>query len=230
MALAGQGVLAIWNGMADGTDADFIAWHVQEHIPERVGLPGFLRGRRYVARDGHPKYFNFYEAETADVFTSAPYRARLNDPTPWSRKVMVHFTDTSRTACEVAASFGCGEGAWIETIRMSAVVPTGAFTRKLIADVLPDILAQTGIVGVHLLQGRPSDSRGTTLETTLRGGPDQVADWILLIEAVEPEPVDALRSGAVANEALRACGAEEIERGLYRLQFALTKAETNAAR
>lgn len=229
MALAGQGVLAIWNGMAAGADADFVAWHVQEHIPERVGLPGFLRGRRYVARDGHPKYFNFYEAETADVFTSAPYRARLNDPTPWSRKVLVHFTDTSRTACDVTRSIGRGEGAWIETIRMSSP-SAGSFCAALIETVLPRAAVQTGIVGVHLLHGRPSDSRGATLETTLRGGPDQVADWILLIEAVEAEPVDALRSSAVSNEALRACGADEVERVLYRLQFALTKAELEAER
>ena len=54
MALRGKGALAIWNGIADGVDADFIEWHVKEHMPERVGLPGFLSGRRYTAIDGHP--------------------------------------------------------------------------------------------------------------------------------------------------------------------------------
>ena len=63
MALAGQGVLAIWNGIEDEAEADFVAWHVREHIPERVAVPGFLRGRRYVAVAGAPKYFNFYELD-----------------------------------------------------------------------------------------------------------------------------------------------------------------------
>ena len=65
MALLGTGVLAIWNGIDPEAEADFVAWHVREHIPERVVLPGFRRGRRYVALDGEPAYFNFYETEFA---------------------------------------------------------------------------------------------------------------------------------------------------------------------
>ena len=229
MALTGKGVLAIWNGMTAEADAEFVKWHVEEHIPERVGLPGFRRGRRYVARDGHPKYFNFYEADTADVFTSAAYKARLNDPTPWSRNVMAQFRDMSRTACDIVCSKGLGEGAWIETIRLVATVPAQTFGKALSETMVPRIAAQTGIVGVHLLQGRASDSQVATTEKTIRGVPDQIADWIMLIEAVEPEPVDALRRDAASIDAFRGCGAgEAIARGLYRLQFALTKAELGA--
>ena len=43
MALLGTGVLAIWNGIAASAEDEFVDWHVREHIPERVGLPGFLR-------------------------------------------------------------------------------------------------------------------------------------------------------------------------------------------
>ena len=69
MPLLGNGVLAIWNGIESNAELDFIAWHATEHIPERVALPGFLRRRRYVAADGHPKYFTFYETEqTEDGF------------------------------------------------------------------------------------------------------------------------------------------------------------------
>ena len=88
MALLGKGVLAIWNGIKSEAEDDFVAWHVREHIPERVGLPGFLRGRRYVARDGHPKYFNFYETARVDDLSSPAYQARLNAPTEWTRKVV----------------------------------------------------------------------------------------------------------------------------------------------
>jgi hypothetical protein len=97
MTLLGGGVLAIWNGIADERDGDFLEWHVKEHIPERVGVQGFLRGRRYKALDGDPAYFNFYEVSAPDVLRSAPYLARLNDPTPWTAKVVATFTDTSRT-------------------------------------------------------------------------------------------------------------------------------------
>lgn len=50
MPLLGKAILAIWNGIAKGADDEFESWHVREHIPERVGLPVSLRGRRYAAR------------------------------------------------------------------------------------------------------------------------------------------------------------------------------------
>ncbi|MEK7837136.1 MAG: hypothetical protein AAB328_04045, partial [candidate division NC10 bacterium] len=65
MALRGGAVLAIWNDIAPGGDAEFNHWHTREHVPERVGIAGFLRGRRYEALAGSPRYFTLYEAECA---------------------------------------------------------------------------------------------------------------------------------------------------------------------
>src|SRR5262249_56099036 len=97
MALLGKGLLAIWNGITESGEAEFVRWHIREHIPERVGLKGFLRGRRYVAQQGHPKYFNFYETETAQTLESPEYRARLNPPTPSPHPVLNQSPDTSPT-------------------------------------------------------------------------------------------------------------------------------------
>jgi hypothetical protein len=54
--LAGEGVIAIWNGIAP---AAFYDWH----MPQRVGIPGFRRGRRTIAADTatHPEFFTLYE-------------------------------------------------------------------------------------------------------------------------------------------------------------------------
>ena len=73
--------LVFWNGISPGGDEEFLSWHVSEHIPERVSVPGFLRGRRYVAHDGIPRYFNFYETETLEVLHSPrlPRAARPSD-------------------------------------------------------------------------------------------------------------------------------------------------------
>ena len=227
MALIGTGVLAIWNGIAAEADADFLAWHMREHIPERVGVPGFLRGRRYIAEDGHPKYFNFYEAETADVFTSPAYLARLNDPTPWTRRVVAHFTDTSRTPCDVAATRGLGEGSWIEAIRLE-LGNGDRFAAAAERDLLPALSAAPGVVAAHLLRGR-TETRTVTAETKLRGQPDRLAAWILLVEAVDGGMLRDLRAGKLADAALRALGVQGIERGLYALQFSLSRAELDRA-
>jgi hypothetical protein len=226
MALIGNGVLAIWNGIKPEAEDDFVAWHVREHIPERVGLPGFLRGRRYVAVEGHPKYFNFYETETAADLSSPAYQARLNAPTEWTKRVVAQFTDTSRTICDVAWSLGVGEGGWVEAIVLETLRPAEAFQAALRAG-LGDVIASTpGIVGLHLLKGHAPAGQNDTVEKKLRGVPDKTAGWILLVEASRPEELAAFRSKAGSNRALIGDGAgENIQRGLYQLQFALTKAE-----
>jgi hypothetical protein len=225
MGLLGKGVLAIWNGIAPEAEEDFVAWHVREHIPERVGLPGFLRGRRYVALDGFPKYFNFYETMTADDLSSAAYRARLDAPTEWTRKVVAQFRDTSRTICDVARSVGTGDGGTVEALRLSAAPPSQTFAERM-SRLMARLVEAPGIVVAHLLQGRSDASGGASAEKILRGQPDQIADWILLIEAVGPDALFALRSSGSADAALIAAGAAPtIARGCYQLQFDLSKAE-----
>ena len=49
-------------------------------MPERLGVPGFLRGRRYMRTKAEDHaMFILYEAAHIDTF-------RLEDPTEWSKK------------------------------------------------------------------------------------------------------------------------------------------------
>lgn len=34
------GLLAVWNDIAAEDEAEFNAWYVEEHVPERLGIPG----------------------------------------------------------------------------------------------------------------------------------------------------------------------------------------------
>ncbi|HEY7643749.1 MAG TPA: hypothetical protein VH858_01810 [Hyphomicrobiales bacterium] len=226
MALLGQGVLAIWNGIAAGAEDEFVAWHVREHIPERVSLPGFLRGRRYVALEGFPRYFNFYETGSAADLTSEAYRARLNAPTDWTRSVVRHFTDTTRTVCAVAHSRGRGEGGWVETVRIPEVADRDSFRSAIRSRILEPATQCPGIVAAHLLVGEAAASGGATAEKDLRKEPDKVVAWILLVEGIGPEALRAARIAVTGDAQLVACGAPAagIERGLYALQFALSDA------
>jgi hypothetical protein len=230
MALIGKGVLAIWNGIASDFEDEFVAWHVREHIPERMGLPGFLRGRRYVAIEGAPKYFNFYETENIDDLSSPAYVARLNDPTEWTRKVVAHFLDTSRTICNVAWSLGRGEGGWLDAIQIDDSSASSEFRETIRASMAPALETIAGLVGVHLLEGTWPSGQADTAEKKLRGAADKVAPWILLVEASQPESLATFRARAGSNAALaRSCGSDPTSRGIYQLQFALTKAELSVA-
>jgi hypothetical protein len=226
MSLAGAAVLAIWNGVTPQAEDEFVAWHMREHIPERVGLPGFLRGRRYVAVDGDPKYFNFYETQRVEDLSSAAYLARLDDPTPWTRAVVANFTDTSRTICHVEASVGTGDGAAIEAIRLGSSLAPKRFARSLMERIAPLPASVAGIVAVHLLRGDGEASSRSTLEKKLRQGADEIADWIVLVEAIDAQRLAALRQSALGDETLVSAGARaDMKRGIYRLQYALSASQ-----
>lgn len=224
MAILGKGVLAIWNGMKPGFEAQFTRWHVEEHIPERVGLPGFERGRRYIAVDGHPKFFNFYETTQRSDLESPTYKERLNNPTPWTLDTVKHFTDTSRTLCDVKVTRGIGQGPFIETIALDTT-RADADLMMAMEGVLDQAAAQAGIVGLHLLRGHIGQDQTMTEEKKLRGVPDQEVAWLLLVEAIDADPILNLRSEILSDKALHDAGFTAIKRGLYRLQFCLSKHE-----
>src|SRR5712675_2175888 len=98
MSLAGQGVVAIWNDITPEGRAEFFAWHNREHMPERVGIPGFRRGRRYIALAGAPEFFTLYETDSPEVLAGSDYLNRLNHPTPWTRRARRSSASCSPTA------------------------------------------------------------------------------------------------------------------------------------
>jgi hypothetical protein len=226
MALLGKGLLAIWNGITDAGEAEFVRWHIREHIPERVGLAGFLRGRRYVALDGHPKYFNFYETETPETLQSPTYQARLNAPTPWTQAVVKEFRDTSRTICEVIASIGNGEGAWIEAIQVGGVEDRSLFSRAVVNDLMKAVAERDGIVAVHFVKAIDGQGASGTAESALRKQPDARCEWLILVEAAEANFLAQLKAGPLSDGHLKKTSPNaKVERGIYRLQYGLTHAE-----
>jgi hypothetical protein len=213
MALQGGGAVVIWNGIAPGHEGEFVEWHVREHMPERVGIPGFLSGRRYTAVDGAPAYFNYYEVATPGVMRSQAYLSRLNAPTPWTQKVVAQFTDVSRTLCTVAASVGMGAAALAEVLRFDRIdeAAATALARRLAGD--PDIPA------AHLFLREVGPAQETT-ETRLRRVPDVTWAAILIAEAATGAGAARVRAGALSDAALAQAGlGVPAGRGLYRLDY-----------
>lgn len=184
MSLAGQGAVAIWHDIAAEGRAAFYGWHGLEHMPERSGIPGFLRGRRYVALSGEPEYFNLYETISPATVKGPDYLARLNSPTPWTRETVRHFRGVSRSLCAVAASFGEGQGGLIATIRY-AVDDAGATAHRatMTQSLLPALSQRADIAGCHLLVADAEASAVKTAEQNLRSEANLIPRWVLLIES-----------------------------------------------
>ena len=98
-ALLGDGAVLVWNDVVSEGRDKFYEWHDKEHIPERLSIPGFRRGRRYV-RSGHsPEWLTMYEAVDLNVVVSPAYLERLNAPTPATVDTLRYFRNTSRAVC-----------------------------------------------------------------------------------------------------------------------------------
>ncbi len=119
--MLGRAAIAMWWDIPPPMQAEFEDWHSHEHMPERLGIPGFLRGTRWIALSGEPSYFVLYETSGLETLTGGAYLERLNDPTPWSRKMMPYHHNMVRSLCSVRASFGRGLAHALATIRFSPV-------------------------------------------------------------------------------------------------------------
>jgi hypothetical protein len=219
MSLAGRGAVAIWHDIAAEGRRDFYAWHGLEHMPERAGIPGFLRGRRYVAVEGAPEFFNLYETVSRFTVTGAEYVARLNAPTPWTLATVRHFRGVARSLCEVSASFGEGQGGLIATFRY-AVDPrfAEAHRLRLSQSVLPVLANATGVAGCHLLVADEQASAVETAEKKVRAEANLIPRWIVLVESWDDTDAftsfcHALRVGDAFADAVAPPDA-----GIYRLQ------------
>jgi hypothetical protein len=98
-----------------GTRAEYRHWHSHEHIQERVAIPGFLHGRRYVAVGSGPRFLVVYGVVDIGVFRSSGYLERLNNPSAWTQQVMPTLRNMNRSLCRVEVSSGSGIGRFIQT-------------------------------------------------------------------------------------------------------------------
>lgn len=226
MGLIGTGAMVFWHDI-EGDDDDYNHWHAFEHMPERVGIPGFHRGRRYLATRGGPAYFNMYETESPATLTSEAYLARLNDPTPWTAASIPQFRNSNRTLCRITASCGKGLGGALLTLQLAPATGRAEALRSWLAGaLLPELVTRPRIVGAHLLEAEREASRLGTAEKSLRAAPDEVADWVVLVEALDARPLERLADGELGGEPLRAQGAGELQNvALYRLYHALSESE-----
>ena len=205
--LAGEGAVAIWNGIAEAGRAEFYAWHLHEHMPERVGIPGFVRGRRYRAADGltQPEFFTLYETSSFQVIQGVDYLSRLNAPSNWTRTTTAHFQTTTRSLTRVVASHGVGSGGAMLTMRFDIADDALHDVVPRLTSALEGAVRLPRISGAHLLGSDPGESGQSTAESRDRKDLLVPARWVVLLEGCDVEAFGAalarLREFAEVREA-----------------------------
>lgn len=100
-----RGLLLTITEPPPGMEDEFNAWYDEEHLAERLAIPGFRSAQRWVAdlAPGAGKYLATYELDSLAVLASAAYLARFNNQTPWSRRCLGKAVVFKRWALEQVA-------------------------------------------------------------------------------------------------------------------------------
>jgi hypothetical protein len=206
-AVLGDAAVLIWNDIApEGRDA-FYEWHDKEHVPERLALPGFRRGRRFRAApqpacgervpdragEGHaPEWLTMYEADDVSALVSPAYLARLNAPTQATARTLAYFRNTSRAVCRLVHSLGSSTGGHVLALRLVTDASRDrAWCAHVRDDLFPRVCAATGIVACHLYAADDAASHVDTAESSTRAF--DVPAWVVLCEATRADAADAAR-------------------------------------
>ncbi len=192
-------------------------WHTREHLPERLAIDGFLRGSRWRALEGLPRYLVVYEVAELAVLSSAAYQERLNNPTPWTRSLMKSYRDMRRGFCRLEASVGSGLGCATSLVRFApAMGREEALRAWLTGRVLPQLAESPGFAGAYLL--RAAATPAMTAEQEIRGR-DHGLDWVLLAMSHRVEAMAKLDPGRFVEPG----AAEPPITQAYGLQYAISR-------
>jgi hypothetical protein len=210
-----KGLLAIWSTIAADAQTDYLHWLTREHIFERVSVPGFLSGRVFKRRDSQPsQYLMLYELAEASVMSSPAYLARLNDPTPWTQRIMPRLMQFRRGGGSVDISGGHvgAHGGHLAIARFDGALPdalTGSKGRQWV-----EALAELDwVVNVQMMTVQTDATAIATREKSMRSSQEGEFSGLLMIQALDHAALERAVSGA--RELLVADNAFEI----YELVF-----------
>lgn len=179
--------LAIWHDIDPAMEPEWHRWHSYEHMPERVGIPGFLAGRRYMSDDAPlHRCFTLYEGEDLSVFNSPAYLERLNNPTDWTRRMAPAFRGFMRGACRLVATAGAetGYAGAVLTIRLE---PDGDLDEAAATALVERIATVDGVTGAHVGLCSQDVTRVETNERRMRSATgEQPLDGVVVVEAYDP--------------------------------------------
>jgi hypothetical protein len=226
MPLLGSAAMLLSFDVAPEAVEEHDRWHTLEHLPERLSIPGFLRGTRWTSTAGEPRYMVLYEVRDLQTLASEAYLERLNNPTPWTQRMMPSYRGMTRGLCSVPGSFGYGQGGSAALIRFSCADAQRTVLRRwLLEDVLPHAPGTPGLGSAHMLQG--AQAAAMTNEQRIRGA-DRSVDSALIITGYHGGLVAGFAASLCQDGGLPGHGAQEATFATYSASYALARSEIDA--
>lgn len=180
-------VLALWNDVDPIHDMDYNDWHANEHVPERLTVPGMVWGLRFMASAGSapgPRYLTLYGLRDVQVLDSAAYQHLLAWPTPMSARMRRVMHGISRVVYDVTAVQG------------SLAAPGLLLSEDLGQEATPHPGADAAVRGVLRGQRRPDTQPLPWLQTGQSGQTGFVPPTTLRLVALAQLPAPGQAPGA----------------------------------
>jgi hypothetical protein len=206
-------LLAIWSDVPPKFENDYLQWLTREHALERVSTHGFMSARVFRAESvGAQRYLILYELDDARALDGPDYVGKLNNPTPWSQRIMPVLENFVRGGGPIVARAGTGEGAFVMPIIFDSMPARG--------QAMVDALAlEDGVCGVMLMQTDQAKTAVATREKTMRQK-DETFVGLLLVDGLDEE---ALVSACDVLKAVAPINSHRTHPGIYRQVFRLTR-------
>lgn len=93
-----SGLLVVQVDVAPDDEDELNRWYEEEHVPERLTVPGIRSATRYRSVERPGRYLAVYQTDDPALPLSPAYMAR--QPTPWGRRVMQRWTSMERSVWE----------------------------------------------------------------------------------------------------------------------------------
>ncbi len=223
MNATGQAAMILSFDVEAAVQPEHDEWHSHEHLLERLAIPGFERGSRWTALGGGPRYFVLYEVRALEVLESPAYQARLNNPSPWTARMMPAYRGMRRGLCQLRAAAGQGLGGFALLLRFSSnEAQAAALSAWLVAELLPSLASRAGLVAARWYEAGLQAQ--LTVEQRLRGS-DGSVDGALFVTGYDRAVLAALAQGELAAASLEVRGAVGVSAGVYQLGHVLTAGE-----
>ena len=181
------GVLVVWNDIDPKIEVEYSEWYMQEHLLDRLSVPGILTARRYEVVGSGPKYFTWYKTSSVGILKSPAYLQRLANPTEWTKRCMLSFQNMKRSACRETVDMGRGVGGATTSMELKAAAGRENELRQQLSSLFPDLLrspGKNGIIRAHLWEADLEVTIQKNPEEALRGEKDRVVDWVVVLEAL----------------------------------------------
>ena len=117
-------------------EEEFNAWYDEEHLAERLAIPGFRAATRWVADvpPGEGKYLATYELDSVKVLSSPAYLERFQNQTPWSRRCLGKTVVFKRWVCEQVEPGDAGPHAAARALMLNHEMPNALQVRRFVSE------------------------------------------------------------------------------------------------